>query len=206
MQEQMSNGQSKYIDPVAIITIIVSFSYFLGWAYAWGYFTRLGIQFQSLNLPASYYLDKAFWGFGILTVVVIALPVIKKDFKEFQNRFLSTFRSKALAIVIFLIIFLMIPMIVGEYHAKQLIEGDEDQLFMINFSWKEKSPKDIDGKELMFIIHQEGKYYVVNKQKPAPQYPEVYIIPDEQIKFAVIKKSPFSRSHSLIKFFTKNDS
>ena len=75
-------------------------------------------------------------------------------------------------------------------HAIHRIEGDSGNTFTINFSWKENPPTEIEGKELILIIHSEGKYYVVEKQKPAPEFPEVYIIPDEQVKFAVVKKIP----------------
>ena len=205
----MSKELSKFIDPLAIITIIACFLYYIGWAYVWGYFTRLGIQYQSLNLPASFYLYKAFWGFGAIfafvsVLLVVASSFTKKDFKELLNRYLPTFTDKMLNIFIFLVICFLISTYLGEYHAKNLVEGDTDQLFIINFSWKENSPKEIEGKELMLIIHQEGKYFVVSKQKPAPEYPEVYIIPDDQIKFAVMKKSPFSVSSYLFGF-AKND-
>lgn len=188
----MSKELSKSIDPLAIITIIATFSYFIGWAYTWGYFARLGIQYQSLNLPASFYLSKAFWCFLAISLIVIPLSYsIKKDFKEFQKRVQSTF-TIFMILFSFMILFLLISfcssLFVGDYHAKSLVEGEIGDLYMINFSWKENPPKEIEGKELMLIIHQESKYYVVNRQKPAPEYPEVYIIPDDQIKFAVMKK------------------
>lgn len=204
----MSKELSKFLDPVAFITIIVSISYILGWTYTLSYFSRIGIQCESLNLPASFYLSKAFFAFVIMFVLIQLLDSIiynNKKFKEFQNKHFQPFRTKVTIIILFLLTSLIISSCLGEYHSKKLVEGENDNAFMINFSWKENPPKEIEGKELMLIIHQEGNYYVVNKQKPAPKYPEVYIIPDGQIKFAVSKKnSHFSSLGSLLEF-AKND-
>jgi len=94
--------------------------------------------------------------------------------------------------IIFLCISLALSSNLGVTHAIHLIEGDGDNTFSINFTWKENPSTEIEGKELILIIHSEGKYYVIEKQKPAPEFPEVYIIPDEQVEFAVVKKIPFT--------------
>lgn len=128
----MPKELSKFIDPAVIITIIVSFSYFIGWTYSWGFFARLGIQYASLNLPASFYLGEAFWAFLAISTIVMSLLFIIKDFKEFQNRYLPTFTLKILSIVLFLLISFFSSTYLGEYHAKALVEGEINDLFMIN--------------------------------------------------------------------------
>ena len=202
----MSKELSKFLDPVAFITIIASITYIFGWSYTQAYFSRIGIQYESLNLSSSFFSCNAVWAFAVMGILIMVLDVITykiKYFKELKNLYFSTFRDKASIILIFLLLSLIISCYLGDQCAKKVVEGEADKVFMINFSWKENPPKDMEGKELILIIHQEGKYYVVNKQKPAPKYPEVYIISDDQIKFAVIKKSHFSLG-SLLKF-AKND-
>lgn len=203
----MLNELSKYIDPVAIITLVVSFSYFFGWAYTIGFFSRLGIQYPSLNLPGSYYLSKSFWSWSILIVLlfflVLASLLIKNYLEVFLNGYWSTFQFMIAAIAISISFYISTD--IGEDSAEKLIEGDLPHLSTINFCLNESSPifEEMGGKELILIIHQEGKYYIVNKQKPAPENPKVYIIPDDQIKFASIIRSPISYSDFSLKYFEK---
>jgi hypothetical protein len=191
----MSKESWKFLEPVSFITIMASISYVFGWLYTQEYFSRIGIQYESLNLSTSFFLSKAVWPFIVMFFLFLVLYFIiiykEIDLKENQNRYFSISTIMVLIIILFLLISSNMACYFGEQHGKRLVEGEKNDVFMINFSWKENPPKDIEGKELILIIHQDGKYYVVNKQKPAPEYPEVYIIPDDQIKFAIIKKSHF---------------
>jgi hypothetical protein len=45
---------------------------------------------------------------------------------------------------------------------------------------------EIDGKELSLIIYHNSKYFVVNSEYPAPEFPKVYVVPDEQVRVAII--------------------
>jgi len=71
----MSNELSKFNNPVAIIAIIVSFSYIIGWVYTQAYFSRLGLLHESLNLPALFYLSHAQWPlvrvYLVSTIIII---------------------------------------------------------------------------------------------------------------------------------------
>ena len=192
----MSKELSKFNNPTAIIAIIVSFSYIVGWVYAQAYFSRLGILHESLNLPALFYLSHAHWPLLRIFLASIMIILFRMYYvKKYPISRPSTPAHKVVRLVALSIIFLFTSLALssnlGVTHAIHRIEGDSDNIFMINFSWKENPLSEIEGKELILIIHSEGKYYVVEKQKPAPEFPEVYIIPDEQVEFAVVKKIPF---------------
>lgn len=75
----------------------------------------------------------------------------------------------------------------GTIEATNTIEGKN--AVNINFTWKENPPTEINGKELILILNTNGNFYVVSKEKPAPMYPKVYIIPGDNINLAVLKKS-----------------
>jgi len=188
----MSKELSKFNNPITIIPIIVSFSYIIGWVYIQAYFSRLGILHESLNLPAIFYLSHAQWPLIriYLVLLVIILFGICYAIKHPISH-TSAHRCKLMLLpIIFLSMSLALSSFMGVTHAIHQIEGDGDNTFTINFSWNEHPPTEIEGKELILIIHSEGKYYVVAKQKPAPEFPEVYIIPDAQVEFAVMKKTP----------------
>lgn len=198
----VSKELSKFIDPVAIITIIVGLSYVMGWIYTFTYFSRFGLQLESLNLPSYFFLSKAIYAVGVLAiliqVVLLILTNLKIDPIEFRKRYFSTSKSWTMLILILLTLSFMGVGYIGDFHATKTIEGEMNEVFIVNFSWNEKTPQELNGKELTLIIHQEGNYYVVNNQKPAPKYPEVYIIPDHQIKFTVVKKKEFHFSFTQI--------
>ena len=44
-------------------------------------------------------------------------------------------------------------------------------------------------KELVFIEHQDGNYYIAEKISPAPESPVIYIIPEREVKYIRIGES-----------------
>ena len=184
----VSKELSKFIEPMVILTLLISVTYYLGWIYILFYFTRLGIQYQSLNLSAPYYLMNAFYIIS-LTIVFSLFLLLYHYISEFNIKHYIHDTQTTILIILLIISLLSISnAFYGHMHAKYLIEGERDAI-SVNFSWKEDSPKEMEGKELMLIIYSDHKYYVVAKQKPAPKYPEIYIIPDDQIKFVLMKKN-----------------
>jgi hypothetical protein len=75
-------------------------------------------------------------------------------------------------------------MVAGDTLGKKTIEGRYPNTSGITFAWKGEAPSDIEGKQLLLILHHEDKYYVVEKAIPAPESPRVYIVPDELVKYA----------------------
>ena len=184
----LSKELSKFLEPMVILTSLISILYFQGWVYTLSYFDRLGIKHECLNLSAIYYLTSASY-IVYLTIMCFSLALYYHyKFKLNLEPYIHDTRIIVL-IIFMLILFLSLPnAFIGHMHAKYLIEGERD-IFSVNFSWKEDSPKEMEGKELIFIIYNENKYYVIAKQKPAPKNPEIYIIPDDQIKFVLMKKN-----------------
>lgn len=98
-------------------------------------------------------------------------------------------RNRNLIIIIFFfLILLLFSGFLGTSIAIITIEGTNPDIQFINFSWKDESPVSVEG-DLIYIIHNEGNYYTVKKQKPVPDTPEVYIISDSQIEFASIRNN-----------------
>ena len=196
----MSKDLSRYIEPVAFVTILVGYSYFIGWFYTQSYFLRLGIQYEFLDLSPTYYLIKAVLiEYIILVIIMIILLIYLTKISRYYNKLLNlkkdNFLVFSLIIILISFMFLNISMIfsgyVGEVHATRMIEG-KNPYISINISWNENPMIEIDNKELILILHNEGNYYIVNKQYPAPEFPEIYVISDDQIKYAVIKMNQVS--------------
>lgn len=78
--------------------------------------------------------------------------------------------------------------LLGELHAVERIEGTLHNDFAIDFKLKSGLPSELQGKDLVLIIHHDGNYYVTPFQAPAPDLPKVYIIPDDQVEMAVMRR------------------
>jgi len=70
----------------------------------------------------------------------------------------------------------------GQQAGKRIVEANGSTV--ITFAWKDSSPKELDGKQLILVIHNRDKYYIVEKSDPAPDYSHVFIIPDEMVMYA----------------------
>jgi len=84
--------------------------------------------------------------------------------------------------------FFIIASYSGSINAINTIEGTTT-VEIVNFSWKDNPPEEFKNKELILVMHYKGNFYVTEKQKPAPDFPELFIIPDDKIKYATIKRS-----------------
>ena len=185
----MSKELSKFTEPTVILPLLIGIAYFLGWLYTLNYFRRFGIPLESLSISATYYLSNAIHiGFYIILGLCLILywyyrSAQKENIAQYMH---SSYRTMYIIVIILLIA--SSSGYIGSMHAKDLIEGDRGDAFFINFSWKDEPTKEIVDKELILIIYNDHKYYVVAKQKPAPNNPEIYIIPDDLIEFASMRK------------------
>lgn len=132
------------------------------------------------------YADFGFFaggGFSLLIFLYLSFKrySILKRWKFFSGT------TKILYIISFLGIFIIFASYSGSTHAINTIEGTTT-IEMVNFTWKDNPPDELKSKELILIMHYNGNFYVTEKQKPAPKYPEIFIIPDNQIKYTTIKK------------------
>lgn len=76
----------------------------------------------------------------------------------------------------------------GDCMATEAVEGNFIDPVIVEFFWNENSHPEFEGKEFIPIFYRNGNYYVVNKQNPAPKYIDVYIIPENKIEFAILKR------------------
>ncbi len=74
----------------------------------------------------------------------------------------------------------------GARDGKWAVEGKgSGGTSLVSFVWKDTSPTELEGKQLILIIHDQERYYVVERVDPAPDYPYVFIIPDDMLKYAI---------------------
>ena len=76
----------------------------------------------------------------------------------------------------------------GQHDAARSVEGALRNGVLVRFAWKGEVRPELENKAFVLILHRDGKYYVVGLESPAPEFPKVYIVPDEQIKLAVIQR------------------
>jgi len=75
----------------------------------------------------------------------------------------------------------------GDFRGKKTIEGETYDSSVITFQWKDQPIKDVEGKELILIMYRGGNYYVAQRESPAPQFPNVFVIPDDRVSYVSIK-------------------
>jgi len=75
----------------------------------------------------------------------------------------------------------------GDTDATKLIEGTLASSSEITLELKSTNIN-LQSKSLILVYHHNGNYYVVEKSKPAPKRPRVYIIPDSQVKMATLRR------------------
>jgi len=78
--------------------------------------------------------------------------------------------------------------LLGSHHAKIGVEATGYGAVSIRFETKASFPESLEDMNLILIIYHNGNYYVMERQNPLPRYPKVYIVPDDQIEFAVQKR------------------
>ena len=185
----MSKELSKFTEPTVILPLLIGIAYFLGWLYTLNYFRRFGIQLESLSISATYYLSNAIHiGFYIILGLYLLVYLYHRSAaKEIITQYMhSSYRT--IYVIAIILIIASSSGYIGSKHAENLIEGDRGDTLFINFSWNAEPTKYIVEEDLILIIYNDHKYYVVAKQKPAPKNPEIYIIPDDLIEFASIRK------------------
>ncbi|OPY55085.1 MAG: hypothetical protein A4E48_00155 [Methanosaeta sp. PtaU1.Bin060] len=122
--------------------------------------------------------------FFILFVLLMTIHFYDFIYKKYRNKNYETLTVQNLFIVAF-IICISIPSYLGTINADKLIGGDAGSL-EVKLDLDNKSP-DLLNKTLILVVHSDGKYYLVEKNKSIPKEPNLYIIPDHQIKSIVVK-------------------
>lgn len=128
------------------------------------------------------YMHYYFIPIGLIIMVLYLYFSVKgysiiDRFKNTQHGMISVFIYLVFVIIIF-------AQFAGNFTAEKHIGRNN----IITFNWNGETPEEFEGKEFVLIINTNEKYYVTERQNPASNHPKVYIIPENQIEFAVIKK------------------
>jgi hypothetical protein len=127
----------------------------------------------------SYYI----FGIAVISFIATLWLLIKK--KSIGSYFRADTLVKRIPLVVLAFLTLvMVARILGEVHAKKKIEGTLNNVSTIVFTWKDAPPQELIDKQLVLIIHIDGNYYVTVREIPAPKFPKIYIIRDDEIKYA----------------------
>jgi len=127
-----------------------------------------------------YYFNLAF--LVMVLVLLICLTVVRKSAVHLLLS-PSLFYRFGFALTVFTILGVR-AMNVGDLNGKLAVEGRSSEVSGITFVWKDTIAPDIEGKQLVLILHNEGKYYVVERATTAPAHPRVYVVPDDMVKYA----------------------
>ena len=198
--------KSKYFTS-AIVSLIIGVIYSSGFLYTFKYLSYFHLyNIKSLSIPPSYYIANAAVPIAITSMVLLLYlakkfwssslePTLKADVHKSEKK--ELFKVISIVFVLFIIVTVSIP--IGQYKAKGITEGNT----IITFTWAGNPPDGIENKELAPIFHHDGIYYVTERMKPAPKNPIVYVIPENQVKSAVINvinNDNISKSSSMQKY------
>ncbi len=125
-------------------------------------------------------------GLGFVVCPVIAIVWLSWNKKSIGH----LLRQAEPVIVLILVIPIMTvaARTIGEFHGRKTIQGDPQYTYTVSFAWKEAPIQELEGKELILIVYQDSQYYVAIREKPAPAFPKVYVVPVDQLKHAVVSR------------------
>ena len=58
----------------------------------------------------------------------------------------------------------------------------------VAFTWKDVPPPDLQDQEFYLIFYNDGKYFVAKKEYPYPHFPTIFVVVDDQIRYASVKR------------------
>jgi hypothetical protein len=91
-------------------------------------------------------------------------------------------------IVSFVVALAIFSSALGHYQAERLLDGSLKNITWIQIKTSKPVPEVDNEYPLLLILHNENKYYVTKRVDPIPKFPIVYIIPDDQVEFAILSK------------------
>lgn len=122
-------------------------------------------------------------GFSILSVGIYLFTSINQ-YDLLPNSLIGKF---GLGIIIFLSSLVGVA-ILGMYHAKYTIEGKLSTVTQIQLKTKQDIPQINLENKYILLFHNDNKYFITKQENIAPEFPIVYIIPDDEVEFAIINK------------------
>lgn len=194
---------------VAVLFIILLFLYVLGGIHKLLNLTPKRSKYKSIFIMeiiysiifyyfASEYIFPSFspsYALIFINYSFAGVLIFSLIWKYWLNKIIINFSNKneinmnqiyAMFFIFILILLIFTGTFKGKIDARNIVEDSNGRF--IDFDWKENTPEEINNKELVLITYQKGNYYVVNHQNPAPEFPKVFIIHDDNINFATIRK------------------
>ncbi len=148
-------------------------------------FLAIGL-FKAIKFPPSINAIMVLANSVILIVFFIVLSCKRKSI-------ISIFKN-AKPLLLFIGFFfivnlgLLIGRELGNEHARRTIDGTLNGLSSISFETSNSSITKLNEKELIFIYYYDDSYYLIEKEKPAPEFPKVFIVSKEKINYAIFQK------------------
>lgn len=132
---------------------------------------------------------------SIAVIVLIATAVLTFLKISFADTIKTSFLFRLGALIAIFALFVLTAQVLGNNQAVVLINGNYKEALNVRFNWKdtknEPVPQEL-GDDLILLMQYKGNYYVVKKQalqsKQVQVFPEIYMVPEGNIKFAVIRR------------------
>lgn len=131
--------------------------------------------------------------FIVLTSTAI-LTYLGISFTSFTTSKKSAFLFRLGTLVAIFSLFVLTAQALGNNRAVTLISDNKNKdILTVSFNWgeNEPEPQDLNG-ELILLMQNRGNYYVMKEQALQSNideiFPEIYIIPESNIRFAMIKR------------------
>lgn len=118
-----------------------------------------------------------------ISMVRMIMHIILRDYK---------FPMQLAFVAILILMSIFLASLYGIKKAKELSLG-------VNAKYIEFLPKpelsDIEGKQYIYVLHVDNKYYVIENQQPPPKNPRLIVIPDREIiKAEIYRKDSENKS------------
>ncbi|MEM6753040.1 MAG: hypothetical protein AAF630_08740 [Cyanobacteria bacterium P01_C01_bin.38] len=157
-------------------------------------FTILIIPIVLLFLIRGIYFNSQTSLLNLNYIFLAFLFYVLLDYKNFTHIFTFIPKSKALIIFALIILFSIFSLSYyqGVIDAKHLVEGKNLSLLTkLEFkkTFKDEAiNKDLIDKELIFVVFANDSYYLTEKQIPAPEKANTYIVPKNTVKYIKMKE------------------
>lgn len=131
--------------------------------------------------------------FLILLWILVIIYLSYKKWSFSHSYHSGNFYLKFCIIFIILSGILNLAMFLGDTQATNLIQGNVDRL-EIQLFLKDKMNTQLQDKTFIFIMLQDNKYYIIDKNQTSSKYSKLYIIPTDEVEMATVYTN-FSKSN-----------
>lgn len=126
---------------------------------------------------------------AVVEALVVGFPILFIGPERIVKLIPSAPHARIITAIFLYAVLIFVARFAGGYIGKKAIEGKSYGSLRIIFTWRSEPPADLkDNKELILILHNNGNYYVVKKEDPAPGSPETYIIPDDLVSYVSLRR------------------